>query len=181
MSEAKFYMKNLIFKFVDFFRSSAKKHVKRFGIKKRMTSMENRPKLELESMEQYNLDQHQLEEYYEKARVILIKTAKRRTLITYDTLMYGIGHGPGRKTCGAIVRRVSEIEIAEGRPKLSAVIIRGDTRMVGGGFFGLPGTPDSVKRSNSAEWQNPYLSPAEQEYWGDELRKVYDYWHARFY
>jgi hypothetical protein len=78
------------------------------------------------------------------------------------------------------VRKVSEIKLAEGIPKLSAVVIRSDTKMVGGGFFGLPNTPDSIKRSKWEEWHNPLLNLEEQEYWNDELRKVYYYWCPEF-
>jgi hypothetical protein len=118
----------------------------------------------------------QIEEYVEKARLILIRTGKRRTLITYDTLMHKLDCGTGRKFCGDIVRRVSEMELAEGRPKLSAIVIRSDTRMVGGGFFGLPDTPASIKRSKLEEWTNPLLNLEEQDYWQSELKRVYDYW-----
>jgi len=136
------------------------------------------PDRELQGAER--LSPYQLGDYAEKARLILIEIAKRRTLITYDSLMYKLNCGPGRKTCGDIVRKVSETELAEGRPKLSAVVIRSDTRMVGGGFFGLPGTPDSIKRSKWEEWHNPLLNSEEQEYWSDELRKVYYYWCPEF-
>jgi hypothetical protein len=133
---------------------------------------------ELQNVER--LSPRQLGDYAEKARLILIEVAKRRTLITYDTLMYKLNCGPGRKFCGDIVRKVSEIKLAEGIPKLSAVVIRSDTRMVGGGFFGLPNTPDSIKRSKWEEWHNPLLNLEEQEYWNDELRKVYYYWCPEF-
>jgi hypothetical protein len=174
--EAKSYIRDLIFKIVGFSQSHKKTLARIFGFKNRTTITEHRSKWNLKGIEYYNLDQRQLEEYSEKARVILTRIAKQRTLITYDLVMHELGCGPGRKICGAIVRRVSEIELAEGRPKLSAVVIRSDTRMVGSGFFGLPGTPDSVKRFKSEEWQNPQLSLAEQEYWHDELKKVYEYW-----
>jgi hypothetical protein len=126
------------------------------------------------------LKPEKLNDYADKARLILIETAKRQTLITYDTLMYKLNCGPGRKLCGDIVRKVSEIELAEGRPKLSAVVIRSDTRMVGGGFFGLADTPDAIKRSTWEQWKNPQLCTKEQEYWHGELRKVYNYWRQRF-
>ena len=127
-----------------------------------------------------HISNQELDEYAEKAQAILIKIAKRRTLITYDTLMYKLGCGPGRELSGDIVRRVSELELSEGRPKLSAVVIRGDTRTVGPGFFGLPGTPDHSSRSNSKEWNNPNITLEEREYWQNELKKVYDYWSKDF-
>ena len=122
---------------------------------------------------------YQLDEYIEKARSILVKTARSQTLITYDTLMYKLNLGPGRKVCGEIVRKVSEVELSAGRPKLSAVVVRSDTRMVGGGFFGLPNTPESVKRSKWEEWHDPIINLEAQEYWHDELRRVYEYWSKK--
>jgi hypothetical protein len=162
----------------DFFAHAKKRHKKSITTE-RTTEATQFPNRELQSVKR--LSPNQLDDYANKARLILIETAKKRTLITYDTLMYKLNCGPGRNLCGDIVRRVSEIELAEGRPKLSAVVIRSDTRMVGGGFFGLPSTPDSIKRSQLEEWKNPQLTTEEQEYWHSELRKVYDYWHPQFH
>ena len=129
----------------------------------------------------YYLMPHELREYSEKARLILIGVAKRRTLITYDSLMYKLGSGPGREYSGEVVRRISEDELQAEHPKLSAVVVRSDTKMVGGGFFGLPETPESVRRSSLVQWRNPELNIEEQEYWHNELRKVYDHWCPEFH
>ena len=177
MSHIVLRMNTMNSKIIDFF-TLVKKCPRKSSTKKGTAAISSFPEVKLENIEGLTLDQ--LDEYCNEARTILIETAKRRMLITYDTLMYKLGLGPGRRSSGTIVRRVSEIELAEGRPKLSAVVVRGDTRIVGGGFFGLPSTPDSVKRSNPAEWQNPHISPAEQEYWRNELKKVYDYWCPEF-
>jgi hypothetical protein len=123
---------------------------------------------------------HELREYSEKARPILIGIARQRTLITYDSLMYKLGSGPGREYSGEVVRRVSEEELKAGHPKLSAVVVRSDTRMVGGGFLGLPGTPELVKRSRLSEWTDAELNVDDQKYWHSELRRVYDYWCPEF-
>jgi hypothetical protein len=166
-------MRNLYFRIADFFTHLKKRHKKSVIVERTAETAKSTNK-ELRYVER--LSSGQINNYANKARLILIETAKRRTLITYDSLMYKLNCGPGRNLCGDIVRRVSEIEIAEGRPTLSAVVIRSDTRMVGGGFFGLPNTPDSIKRSNWEEWRNPQLSMEEQEYWHSELQKVYEYW-----
>jgi len=171
-------MKVLFFRIADFF-THLKKRKKKYGIVERTAEANKFPNTELRYVERLSSDQ--LDDYADKARLILIETAKRRTLITYDTLMYKLNCGPGRDLCGDIVRKVSEIELAEGRPKLSAVVIRSDTRMVGGGFFGLPNTPDSIKRSSWEEWRNPQLSMEEQDYWHSELQKVYEYWHSQLH
>ncbi len=128
----------------------------------------------------YRLMPHELREYSEKARPILVGIAKRRTLITYDSLMYKLSCGPGREYSGEVVRKISEEELEAGRPKLSAVVVRGDTKMVGGGFLGLPGTPESIRRSKLPEWGNPELNVDEQKYWHSELKRVYDYWCPGF-
>ena len=112
------------------------------------------------------------------ARPILVEIAKKKTTITYKELMDRMGGSPGRGYVGEVVGRISEIEWKAGRPKLSAVVVRSDTGMVGGGFFGLPGTAGSIRRS-TGDWQNPKLSKPEQRYWRDELAKVYDHWRRR--
>ena len=118
-----------------------------------------------------------LDEYVQRARPILIEIARQRTLITYDELMRRLGGGPGRGYIGEVIGRISEIEHRERRPMLSAVVVRTDTEMVGGGFFGVPGIPETVRRSTPEEWQNPRLSGAEYQYWRSEVDRLYNYWH----
>jgi hypothetical protein len=177
MSKEGAYIGILSSRIADFF-TDAKNRLKEFITVKRKSQVNRLSTVELKNIERLGRDQ--IDEYIDKARLVLIETAKRRTLITYDTLMHKLGHGPGRTFSGDVVRKVSELELAQGRPRLSAVVIRSDTRMVGGGFFGLPNTPDSMKRSKWEEWSNPQLSSEEQEYWHNELRKVYDYWCPEF-
>lgn len=171
-------MKILSSRIVNLFTYIKKRHNKSVTVN-RTDEAAKLPNEELKYIERLRPDQ--LSDYVDKARLIIIETAKRQTLITYDTLMYKLNCGPGRNLCGDIVRKVSEIELAEGRPKLSAVVIRSDTRMVGGGFFGLPDTPDTLRRSKWEEWRNPQLDTEEQEYWHSELRKVYDYWRPQLH
>ena len=116
-----------------------------------------------------------LEECVEMARPILVEIAKAEMTIKYKQLMNMMGNRPGRGYIAEVLEQISRIEYKAGHPKLSAVVVRADTGMVGGGFFGLPGTPESIRRSNG-EWQNPRLSKADEAYWQDELRKVYYYW-----
>lgn len=116
-----------------------------------------------------------LEEHVRRAQPILIEVAKRGAFITYGELMKKLG-GPGRGYIGEVIGQISETEVSEGRPKLSAVVVRSDTWMVGGGFFGLPHTPKAIRRSTPEELQDPNLSDADFEYWQNELQKVYRYW-----
>ena len=170
-------IKILFLRIADVFTHIERRHKKSVTVR-RTTEVTKFPNRESYHIERLGSDQ--IEQYAEKACPILVGVAKRRTLITYDTLMHKLNCGPGRKFCGDIVRKVSEIELAEGRPKLSAVVIRSDTRMVGGGFFGLPNTPASIKRSEWKEWSDPQLNLEAQEYWRNELQKVYDYWCPQF-
>jgi len=114
--------------------------------------------------------------YLERAQPILVEVARQGTVITYDELNDRLGGGPGRGYIGEVIGRVTEIEQEESRPKVSAVVVRSDTRMVGGGFFGFPDTPGAVRRSTPQEFQNPRLSHADQEYWRVQLQEVYRYW-----
>lgn len=114
-------------------------------------------------------------EYVAMARPILIKVAKRGTLITYGELSNQMG-GPGRGYIAEILEQICITEYKEGRPKLSAVVVRSDTQMVSGGFFSLPSTPEEVKRATPERWQNPRLSEADRQYWQRQLQEVYRYW-----
>lgn len=127
-------------------------------------------------MNQRRLWPDTLEAYVERALPILIQVAKRRTVITYAELMNRLDGGPGRAYIGEVIGRISEIELEAGRPKLSAVVVRSDTRMVGGGFFGFPDTPQIIRRLVPEEWQNHYLSEADEEHWQGQLEEVYRYW-----
>ena len=117
-----------------------------------------------------------LRSYVERARPILIEIARQETVITYGELLDRMGGGPGRRYIGEVIGQISEEEMATGHPKLSAVVVRSDSRRVGGGFFGLPDTPQAIIRSSPEEWQDPFLSAADYEYWQDQLQEVYRYW-----
>jgi hypothetical protein len=119
-----------------------------------------------------------LERYVERARPILIEVARQRTVITYNELINKLGGGPGRGYVGEVIGQITEIEQQAGRPKLCAVVVRGDTKMVSGGFFWFPDTPEAIRRSTPEEFQNPRLSVADQEYWQGQLQEVYHYWQG---
>lgn len=116
-----------------------------------------------------------LGEYVRRAQPILIEVAKRGAFITYGELMKKLG-GPGRGYIGEVIGQISETEVSEGRPKLSAIVVRSDTQMVGGGFFGLPQTPEAIRRTAPEKLQDPNLSDADFKYWQGELQEVYRYW-----
>lgn len=113
--------------------------------------------------------------YVKRARPILIEVAKEKRTITYKELMSRLGGGPGRGYIGEVVGRISEIEYQNRHPKLSAVVVTAATGMVGGGFFGLPGTAENVRRSTREEFQDCNLSAADKQHWQQELRRVYNH------
>jgi len=120
-----------------------------------------------------------LNRYVQVARPILIEVARQGKTIKYKELQEQ-QVSPGRGYIGEVVGRISEIELEAKpkRPKLSAVVVRSDTGEVGGGFFGLPDTPQAIRRSTPEEWQNPHLSEADHQYWQSQLREVYRCWRA---
>jgi hypothetical protein len=117
-----------------------------------------------------------LEKYVERARPILVEVARGGGVITYEKLNNRLGGSPGRGYIGDVLGQVTRIEQEQGRPKVSAVVVRVDTKMVSGGFFGFPDTPEAVRRSTRPEFKNPRLSHADQEYWQAQLQEVYRYW-----
>ena len=118
-----------------------------------------------------------LRKYAQRVRPILIEVAQQRKLIYYGDLMYRLG-GPGRGYIGAVLDEISETELQAKRPKLSALVIRKDTKKVSGGFFVFKDTPNAIKRTTPEQRQNPHLSAADEQYWRSYLQKVYDYWQA---
>lgn len=115
-----------------------------------------------------------LERYKERALPVLIQVAKERGVISYGELTRRLG-GPGRAYIGEVVGEISEDELRAGRGRLSAVVVRSDTGMVSGGFFGLPKTPAELERK-AGEWQNAQLTEEERSYWQDERDRLYTYW-----
>jgi hypothetical protein len=79
---------------------------------------------------------------------------------------------------GEVLDRIVDLERDVDRLKLSAVVIRADTRMVGGGFFRLRDTPIELLRTSPEEWRNPRLSAADWNYWQKQLNYVYKRWQS---
>jgi hypothetical protein len=72
----------------------------------------------------------------------LKEAARRRQLITYKELAAAVGldwnknYGKCRQIF-SILRAICTAEVEQGRPMLSAVVVRQDTGMPGSGFFAL--------------------------------------------
>lgn len=117
----------------------------------------------------------------------LIEVAKKGETITYGELMreFGIprGHHKPELGIGSIVGEISNYEHSEGRPLISAIVVRADTKTrayphghPGGGFMGLDGIPAQLKRRSEASWQDHKLTAEEQEWLIKEQEKVWAYW-----
>ena len=118
----------------------------------------------------------------------LISVAKRGETITYGELMreFGIprGHPKPGIGIGHVVGIISEHEHSKRRPLISAIVVRASSGTAicpkgvpGGGFFGLPGIPSHLIRSESA-WADSRLNGEEQEFIKNEQEKVWLYWRT---
>jgi len=118
----------------------------------------------------------------------LIEVARRGETITYGELMkeFGIprGHPKPGIGIGYVVGEISNYEYSQGRPLLSAIVVRADSRTgicplghPGGGFFGLDGIPVHLERSPGV-YSNPTLSADEQRFVKEEQERVWDYWRT---
>ena len=119
----------------------------------------------------------------------MIQVAKGGSTITYGDLMREFriprGHRNPGIGIGAVAGAISEVEHSQGRPMLSAIVVRADSRTraspqghPGGGFLGLDAIPASLKRSPSAQ-QIAALTAEEQKYVREEQERVWRYWRTR--
>jgi hypothetical protein len=83
---------------------------------------------------------------------------------------------------GWIVGEISGCEHAKGRPLLSAIVVRADSKTKvclqghpGGGFFGLDIIPAHLRRSPST-YSNLALTSDEQRFIEEEQERVWNYW-----
>lgn len=117
-------------------------------------------------------------------RKMLIEKAKEEETVTYGELMdkFGIprGHRKSELGIGGVVGEISNHEHNQGRPRLSAIVVRKNSQTkicskgcTGGGFFGLDGLPRSLLRKSG--FSKP-LSVEEQEFLKKEQREVWQYW-----
>jgi len=119
----------------------------------------------------------------------LIEVAKRGKAISYGKLMKEFriprGHPKPRIGIGGIVGEISDYEYSEGRPLLSAIVVRVNSGTEicpkghpGGGFFGLDGISTHLIRRTAKSQQNPTLTTAEQRFVKEEQEKVWNYWRT---
>jgi len=107
------------------------------------------------------------------AHPILIRVAKEKGRIFYKDLLAEMKGKPGMPYIGQVLNRIVELELEAHNLKLTAVVVRVDTEEVGGGFFGLSGTPGNLKRTSPEELKNPRLSADDRNYWHKQLARVH--------
>lgn len=109
------------------------------------------------------------EEFFDKVYCKLIQTARNRQVITYGEIAEIMGLPPAgqymSRETGQMLGEISEYEHLHGRPLLSAVVVRGDKKMPGEGFFTL-----SRQLGELGENMD------ERTFWERELKRVYDIW-----
>lgn len=74
----------------------------------------------------------------EDIRQRLIEVARTRRLITYREVGEELNIPAWWRQLGRLLGEICIYEHAQGRPYLSAIVVRGDTRRAGSGFWGLP-------------------------------------------
>ena len=118
-------------------------------------------------------------------RAKLIEIARKRKTITYGDLMreFGIPRGNPKPGIGigSVVGEISEYEHSKGRPLLSGIVVRADSKTKkcpqghpAGAFFGLDGVPLCLRRSQDA-FSDP-LTIKEQKFIKKEQERVWNYW-----
>lgn len=100
----------------------------------------------------------------EQAYDVLVERAKRRELITYGELMDEIGTGRGY--IGQVIGGVSRLELEQGRPPLSALVVRKASMKPGPGFC----------ENLLADYDRWEPGEDREAAWQRELNRVYEEW-----
>lgn len=100
----------------------------------------------------------------EQAYEVLIETAKREETIYYGELMEEIGTGRGY--IGPVLGGVSRMELKQGRPPLSALVLRKATDRPGDGFC-------ENLLADFGRWEP---GDDREATWQREVRRVYGEW-----
>lgn len=99
-----------------------------------------------------------------KVRAVLIEMASLRKKVSYSRLAqladldFDHKMSNDRRLFGLLLGEVAREEYSRGRPLLTALVVRKDTREPGKGFLGLEGFPKT------------------RDFWETELKRVYDFW-----
>jgi len=120
----------------------------------------------IESSIDNRLSSSQVKKVYEKLKEVARKGKEnnRAGIIFYGEIMNMIGLDPDdpydrEQVLGRMLGGVSQHEKDEGRPLLSAIVVRKDGKMPGPGFYGFNNT-----------------AMTDLQFWIKEIRKVWNYW-----
>ena len=101
----------------------------------------------------------------------IIQVAKNESLTHYSDIGPLVGlnmESPAdRNVMSNILDKISKNEHENGKPLLSAVVILRDENIPGDGFFGM------------AQEVGLYDGSGKDQFWANELRRVYNYWHRQ--
>jgi len=84
-----------------------------------------------------------------------------------DLTMNNAAH---RMKIGQILDDIYELELAQGHPMLSALVVQEDNRIPGHGFFKMAKRLGRLKGNRSTD---------EIFFYAEELKRVYEYWKAK--
>ena len=119
------------------------------------------------------LKQQKLEQIIVLVRPYLVALAKDGRTVTYSILQSDL-HLP-RQDTGEILGEVSNREHKDGRPRLSALVVRKDTGLPGVGFFGLDGVPPQIRWPQEKE-VSAEVTEKRASFALEERKRVFDYW-----
>ena len=102
--------------------------------------------------------------YVPKARRHLIELARRGDTVNYETITTALG--TSRAYIGQVLDELNEQENAEGRPLLSALVVKANTGMPSYGFSAL------VRRLH------PSLRGTDRAVWEAERNRVYAHYRS---
>jgi hypothetical protein len=101
----------------------------------------------------------------------LVRAARAREFVHYGELAKMLGIDVDNPYFGALVGkvlgRISEDEIAAGRPMLSAIVVSRDTMLPGHGFFNLG---EQLRQTRRGEDEMAFAVR--------QIRRVHDFWSA---
>jgi alkylated DNA nucleotide flippase Atl1 len=119
-------------------------------------------------------DKYRCTPEYDLVREELIRKANNREIVAYMTIARLIGiEQPGNhmaREVGHVLGEISEDEVNQRRPMLSAVVVRDNDEYPGDGFF-------TLARQKNLLAENTEL--AERTFWENELNAVYQEWETR--
>ena len=105
----------------------------------------------------------------------LVRAARHRGTVTYQELAHVVGLPLSGNYMGSrigdILGTISENEVNQGRPMLSAIAV-GVNGKAGGGFFSWARELGLIDNDNSED---------EQDFWEDQVQQIYDLWKQKFY